>query len=301
MLKDSKRRIARSPRARGAAMVLAGTLMLAVTAHSVNDWPAALHHLTHTSPGVLILALGLLMLAGVAAMRSWVEALPSIAANTRDWRQVFYVGQLGKYMPGSVWAAAIQAQLARRLGAKPRQLVSGFAVAFAVSILCSALVGTPAAYVCWGTTAVALIAGAAVVGLIILASITRTPRATELTQIRLRPVNLTRSAAWSGVGWITAGLHLSVLTIAMGAPIGTALVVAPAASALAVCVGSLAVITPGGIGVREFILLAGLSSLVTPAQAAAAVILSRVLYLVADLLLAAISTVPVPRLRKALA
>lgn len=300
MLTPLMRRMARSPRTRGAGMVLVGTIMLAAMAHSVNDWPAAFHQLVHASPGALTIALGLLMLAGVAAMHSWVEALPSIAANTRDWRRVFYVGQLGKYMPGSVWAAAIQAQLARRLGAQPRQLVSGFAVTFAVSILCSALVGTPAAYVRWGAAAVTLIAGASIAGLVILVALTQTSRATELTQIRLSPVNVTRSAAWSSVGWITAGLHLSVLTIGMGAPVGTALLIAPAASALAVCVGSLAVITPGGIGIRELVLMACLFSLVTPTQAAAAVILSRVLYLVADLLLAAISAISVPHSRKAI-
>lgn len=300
MLIAQVRRVTGSQRARGAATAFVALLILTAMAHAVDDWSAAFRQMANTPPSALAGALGLLVIAGLAAMRSWVAALPDVAANTRDWGRVFYVGQLGKYMPGSLWAAAIQAQLARRLGAQPRQLLAGFVIAFGVSISCSALIGAPGAYLTWGWGAVVFTVLAAICGLGVLATTAQTARFTHFTRVPLRVRDVARSVAWSTAGWVLAGLHLSVLMIAMGAPIAEALLIAPAASALAVGAGSLAIFTPGGVGVRELVLMACLSSMVNPAQAAAAAVLSRLLYLAADLLLAA-STISVPRLRKVFA
>lgn len=286
-----------SPKVRGALALALVAVAVTLMMVSVHDWPAALDRIKETPPGALLTALLLLLIAGLLAMRSWVAILPRVANNTWPWAQVFFVGQLGKYMPGSVWAAVIQAQLARRLGAKPQQLFGGFVLAFGISVLSAGIVSFPASHMYWGVPVALVLLTGAVLGLGAIAFIVKAPQVFRLTSIDAKASNVVRSAGWSLVGWTISGLHLAVLCIAFGAPPVQAILIATAASALAVGVGSLMIFAPGGIGIRELILLHCLSTIVTPPTAAAIVVLSRVLYLIADVLFA-LSTFTISLRRK---
>ena len=59
----------------------------------------------------------------------------------RDAAAVFFVGQLGKYVPGSVWSVAAQAQLGRRHGVPARTSVTASAVFLLVHTATGLLLG----------------------------------------------------------------------------------------------------------------------------------------------------------------
>lgn len=297
MLSLQLRTFLQDPRTRGVVTASFGVAAVAWMIASVHDWPSAIRRIGQTPSLALLGALALIAGAGILAMRSWVAVLPNVAENTRPWGRVFFVGQLGKYMPGSVWAAALQAHLARELGASHRQLFGGFVFAFGTSIMCAGLLGFWAAQSQWGTLTATVLAVISLTGLCLTAILANRAPLVRITGLKVRPSNVAASAGWSVLGWVMSGAHLAVLCIAFGAPVLDALLVATAAAALSVGIGSLAVLAPGGIGIREIVLLQCLTTVIEPSAAAAVVVVSRVLYLVADLLLAIGSTVFSPRIR----
>lgn len=257
---------------------------------AVPDWGAAARAASQADGGWLATAGALILVGGYAAMQSWVSILTPVVRRTTAWGAVFFVGQLGKYMPGSVWAALFQARMGSRLGGRPRSLFVGFVVTFAVSVTCAILVGTSTAQAIWGLVPALLLALGCL--LVLVAGVTL-PVVDRLGARWLEVPNARRNVAksipWSVAGWLLVGLHLAALTIAVGAPVGPALLWAVPAAALAVGGGSIVVFAPGGIGVRELILLSALSHVLPPAKAAAVVVLSRLIYVCGDVVLAGIS------------
>jgi hypothetical protein len=55
--------------------------------------------------------------------------------------KVYYVGGLGKYLPGGIWPALTQADLARRLGQPPIRFMVAFPVSVAVSTMAGVGIG----------------------------------------------------------------------------------------------------------------------------------------------------------------
>ena len=246
-------------------------------------------------PGTLAASL-LLACAGLAAqMLSWRSLLvgtggaPPLAASAR----VYFHGQLGKYVPGSVWAVVAQAELGRAhriartrsaavaLGALGVLLVVGGAVA-AVG-LAAGSPGSLARYR-WALAVVPL-------GVVALLPPVF-DRLVALAQRVLRrggePVHvqgraLAGSAAWALVMWLLFGAHAAVLVqdLAPGDPARGALV-STGAFALAWVVGFLVVVAPAGAGPREAALVLALSPLLGTADALLVALVSRVLMVAAD-------------------
>jgi uncharacterized membrane protein YbhN (UPF0104 family) len=87
----------------------------------------------------------------------------------------------------------------------------------------------------------------------------------------------------NAVGWVITGLHVSVLAIALGAPVGQAITVGIGGFALSVLAGVVTVVMPSGFGVRELVLGLTLAALVSDSGLVTLVALSRVLLTVGDL------------------
>lgn len=213
--------------------------------------------------------------AGVAASGfAWLAILRRLAVATRRaWAGVFFQAQLAKYVPGTVWQYAGRAALARSYGiplrpvgvSLPIELGAGLAAA---GVLATLLLGAPGL-----ALAAVLLAAAAALG--------RSSRAPRPVRVGAGVVPLYALVSLAiGVGfWLTARSLL-------GVPAGDVLVYIGAFWA-AWAVGLVAVFAPGGIGVREAMLVAILHSRLGAADALVLAAVSRGILTVVDLAAAA--------------
>nr|WP_246315563.1 lysylphosphatidylglycerol synthase domain-containing protein [Kineococcus aurantiacus] len=257
-------------------------------------------------------------LDAVSVLLALVLSLANVALSGASWRavladlgsplpvaaaaRVFFVGQLGRYIPGTVFQFVAQAELARDHGVPRRRTGSALAVALLVSMTTASLLVTgvlPLAlhgrrlpgwewtgWLGWLTPLLLVLLVPRVINPL-LRVLLRLARQEPLEhRVTLR--GLLASAGWALASWLAVGLQVFVLTRAVGvdwsAP--STLALAVGGYALAWTVGFLVVLAPAGAGARELVLGAVLA-LATGSGAAAVVVLgSRVLLTVSDLLLA---------------
>src|SRR2546429_1126324 len=104
---------------------------------------AALHHLAWYSVAgaavAVIAGLGCMMLAWRALLADLGSPLP-----LRPAARILFIAQLGKYVPGAVWAMAAQVQLARGYEVPRRRSASATVVAMLVTLATGLLVAAVA-------------------------------------------------------------------------------------------------------------------------------------------------------------
>ena len=243
---------------------------------------------------------GLAVLVGLlASALVWRALLADLGTRlpARAALHVFFLGQLGKYVPGSVFAVAAQMELGRDHGA-PRSRVGTAGVLFlGVLVACGLLTASvvlpltsPRALEQYRWVLLLL-----PVGLVALAP----PVLTRLVGLLLRvlrraPLERPMSArgvgaavGWGLVMWAAYGVHLWLLVRPQGdvstSTAGRELLLATGAYALAWTAGLLFVVAPAGAGVRELALVAALAPVLDRPAALAVAVLSRVLMTLGDL------------------
>lgn len=215
--------------------------------------------------------------------------------------RIFLVGQLGKYLPGSAWAVVLQMELARRENVPRGRAFTTSLVFIGLSLstaLTAGLLGLPVlgsahrADLWWLLAALPLL---------VVASMP--PVLTRLVNIVLRLWRkgpLPRPLSWSGVllasGWLFGtwfffGLHLWLLANALGAPGLGGLTRCIGGFALALAAGVLFIVAPSGTGVREIVIVAALAPVMPAPEALGIAMVSRVLFVIADVGSAGIAAV----------
>jgi len=258
------------------------------------------------------LSLGRFVLSGVLAVvgtvlieRTWWALLAGLldgGGGTRPTRRsaeaMFYVTQLGKYLPGSVWPVVAQMEFGRRWGL-PRSIMLAanmllLAVVTASGIVAGAVLlpwTSPDGLTRYWWLLVLLVPLAAVLHPRVV------PWALDRLLVRLgrEPVGavltgagLARALAWSLATWVVLGLHLAVLLAAYDALDPATTLASVGAIGLAWAAGLAFIPAPAGAGVREAVLVATFAPFVGTAAALTLALASRVLLLVADVLLAAL-------------
>lgn len=210
---------------------------------------------------------------------------------------IFFVGQLGKYIPGSVWSLGAQADMARRFGVLARTTVTVGLLFLWVHLVTAlgvaAALGVPVAAldVLWvrllaGVFAVVAISPPVLVRLGAL--LARTPEPPRMTWRGAAGLALMMVAVW-GLYGMAAVLVVPppVLTAAGGAAAVTALFVS--AFALSYVVGVVVILAPAGVGAREVALVAMLAPAVGVAPAAATALLIRGVHTVCDFSIAGLA------------
>lgn len=293
-----------------ARIAAALALVYFVVATTVHQWSAVSETFHRLSWPVVTLSLVAAVLAiGTTAM-AWREAIddldhkvPVAAAG-----QVFLVGQLGKYLPGSVWSYVLQMELGRRVGI-PRArafLASLITIGLGITVgLAFGALGLPATlHATHGAHAATARAAfwSAVVLLPIGLACAHPAVLNRLVGLLLRLLRrepLDKPLSWRGVlgtsGWAAAGyllfaVHLWLLARTQSAPGWSGLVACLGAISLAIAVSTVVVIAPSGIGVREFMIaitLAGVGMSFGTAYALA--LASRLIITVADVLAAGLA------------
>ncbi len=213
--------------------------------------------------------------------------------------RVFFTSQLGKYLPGSVWPVLIQMEAGRSRGASRRTMLAGNLITIVLScavglILAGVLLPVSDAHALarywWLLVALpfllALLHPRAVP--MVLDRVFAILRRERLDQ-RLAVRDSAKASAWSAVSFVGQGLHVAILALAIGGHGVDTVVLCIGGMALAVSAGVLFIPAPAGAGVRDVVLSLVLRSVLTSPQALAVVVTSRVLLIMADLLLAALA------------
>ena len=248
-------------------------------------------------------------LAGAAAVLltgvSWYALLTGLGARVplHPALTVYAAGQLGKYVPGSVWVVAIQAELGRRRGISRATMALSYLLAVLVAIGTGGVIGLLTLLVTGDDSTRVLGPVLAAVGLLTVWVLVkpapinaalrwiakRTGR--ELPDATLTGTTLIRSLLPMVAAWGLFGLHAWLLARPMGAGLDL-LAPATGAFALAFVAGLLLVPLPAGAGIREGVLVAILGGSIGTSAALTVGLASRLVLVVVDLALAGLLGVP---------
>lgn len=294
-----------------AAVVAVALLVLGIA----RQWDAIVQDFTRLD--VVTVSVGVLatVAALVANMLSWRAMMAATGHRVRlaAASSIFFVGQLGKYIPGGVWSIAAQAELGRAHGlARTGSAVASLA-SMLVSMVTAALVGIVAllasandglAHYWWLVIVVAI-------GLVALTPPVLSRLIALAFRVLRRPseaVVLTWSGTatsmlWSVVMWLLYGVQATVVLHAFGADSPSVFAVSTGAYAVAWLVGFLVVIAPAGLGPREGVLVLLLAAVASPSGGAALAlaVVSRVFMTIGDVLLAGIGSALAVRHRRVVA
>lgn len=261
-------------------------------------WEEVRAALARLGAGPLAVSL-LLCLAGlVAYAQCWRALLAELGSPlpVRPAGRIFFLGQLGKYLPGSVWPVLAQMELGRDHGVPRRRSAAVFVLFLAVLLAVAGILA--AALLPWTAGGVVhrfrwlLVAGLAL-------ALVLHPRAlSALVGVGsrllgrpgldrpLRGRGLAVAGGWALVSWLLLGAHVEVLAVGLGADPARALPLCLGGFALAWAAGLLVVVVPAGAGVREVVLVAVLAPVLSTPPAVALAVASRALLTVGDLICA---------------
>ncbi len=253
---------------------------------------------------------GVVALVGAWAVTATVLTGMGGHLHGHDSRSMYFTGQLGKYVPGSVWPAVIQSHLGARHGIRRSTIVAAYGYALAVSVCVGGLIGLVGLVGLVGNSSASAlwsVVGIAVGSALLLAAILH-PRgllrlvgaAADRTGRNVTIEHPTTSHKWAAVGlcvamWFAFGLHAWSIARPLGASPGD-LAVVVAGFSLSYVAGLVAVPVPGGAGVREAMLVLTIGVVVGDQGALTVALVSRFVLLVLDVLLA-VAAGAVPLLR----
>jgi hypothetical protein len=238
----------------------------------------------------------LLIIAWRMVLGGWHQHLP-----LRSAARIWCVSNLGRYLPGKVWSVAGLAVLARREG------VQGWAAAAAALAMQALSVGTGAgvaiAFLPQADSPVLLVAAIAI-AVVSVAALTLKPMVRVLArvasgriQLQSLPVGAVLAAAAATLAaWLMYGLAFRFLALGLLPNNAPSLPLAMGSFAGAYIIGLFAVFAPGGIGIREGMLLVFLTPSIGGGAALALSVGSRLLLTFTEVT-AALVTVPLARKR----
>lgn len=238
----------------------------------------------------------LMVLAGLGLQTlAWRASLSDLGhrVGVRSASQIYLIGMLAKYLPGSVWSFVVQMELGKRADVPRSRAFLASLVSLALSTTAAVALGA------FGLPVLSAVGGWAVALVLVVvpvAVICAHPRvltwlSQQLLRLTRRPP-LAQSLTWRGVGavmgwsalaWICFGVHLWLLANAAAAPGWSGVTRCIGAFALALTAGILAFLSPSGLGVREAIVAAALLPYATPGVALGLALASRMIFTVADL------------------
>jgi uncharacterized membrane protein YbhN (UPF0104 family) len=236
----------------------------------------------------VIAGLGCMLLAWRALLADLGSPLPLPAAI-----RVMFIGQLGKYVPGAVWALAAQVELARDYDVPRRRSATaslvGMATTLVVGLVAAGvmlpLTSASAARHYWWVLAITPLAVACLYPKIIKFGLDLVLKAVHRPPLEksVSVGGMARALAWTTLGWLFYGAHAWLLISEFAGHGARVLALSLGAYALAWSVGFLIIFFPGGIGPREIALIAVLAPVMPSASALVVALSSRVVMTIGDL------------------
>jgi uncharacterized membrane protein YbhN (UPF0104 family) len=239
------------------------------------------------------------LIALLASLQVWRLLLAALGSPlpVRAAARIMFVGQLGKYLPGSIWPVLAQMELGTAYKVPRHRSASASVLTMVLSLLTGLLIALVTLPFVAGSTPYlwAFVAAPILVVCLhpkvlnrVLGRLLRLARRPPLEQ-PLAGRAIAGALAWALASWILYGLQIWLLATRLGAPYGTGAVVAVGGFAFAWCVGFLVVFAPAGAGVREVLLVATLGPVLGVGGATAVALVSRALLTAGDLLTAAVA------------
>ena len=288
----------------GLRIALALLVLAAVAAAVVRNWTSVSADVRRIDARTFALAAGLVCLAPILTMLGWRILLADLGSpvHLAPAGGIFYVGQLGKYLPGSVWSIVAQAEMGARLDIPRRRSAVVGLMTLGIATVCGLIVGLPAVPLLISrngdssAAAWTLVPGLALLGFLMWPRLLNWGIRLGLRILRREPLEqelsgraVLRSIVCFILAWLCSGLHILVLARATGAGHGgtSQLVVASVAGfALASTLAIFSVLLPAGVGVREGLLVLVLAPVTSVSAATAVVVVSRFLTVLSDVVFA---------------
>lgn len=250
--------------------------------------------LEQARPGWLVAATLIAAVGMVAIALPWRRALRLVGGDLPVGQLVarYFVGEIGKYVPGGVWPILGRGELARRYGVRRGAAYGSVALSLVALYLAAMLVVVAALPALLsgddGTGPVAVVlllpVGLAALHPRVLAAALRV-----VERLTRRPVDLELPTWRQSVTlvslYVPAWLAIAAATcvVARALDPGADLLQVGAAAVLSWVVGFVLVPVPGGVGVREAAFVAAAGSL-DPGIAAATAVAARAAFVVVDAL-----------------
>jgi glycosyltransferase 2 family protein len=248
---------------------------------STVPWYSAVLSLVAVTAGIV---------ASTAAWQNIVDDLGEPIGRVRA-AQIFLVSQLGKYVPGAVWAYVLQMELGKKAGlARARMFVSSL-VQVGVAVVASLVVGllalpelrdeSPGAVWLYAVLPFGLIALHPRVMTWGVNLVLRALRKAPLDH-RLHWSTIIKTLAFTILGYTLFGTHLWLLATADGVPQLDVLLLCVGAIAIGLTAGLFFFILPSGAGVRDALVAVALTPVVGLEGGVAFAVASRAMFTVAD-------------------
>jgi glycosyltransferase 2 family protein len=285
-------------------------VVLALLAVALYDQAGTLwHEVQRLSVPMVLLAFALTVCGLICSLMVWREMLADLGSRLsvpEAWR-IFFIGQLAKYVPGSVWPVLAQSELGADRGIPRSRSALSVILCYAVMTCSGAVVAAitlPFAHA--GSVAQYFwILFLIPVGVVALSP----PVLNRLLRLVLRLARqpagqasvsykgLARTMAWAVAGWACNGVVVYLLMRQLAGDRQGTLLVSVGAYSLAWAIGFVAVFAPAGAGVREAVMVAVLHTQTTAAIAITVALVARGLSVVADALTGAAASALVGRRR----
>ncbi len=282
--------------------VVSGVLVVAMVAAFSwalhGKWSQIVDRVREQDPLVVLAALALALVGVVLSFVIWRGTLAVLGSRlpALPAARLFFVTQLGKYLPGAIWPVVAQMRLGKELGVPKQRMGLAFLLTLGLSTLVGILVGAAALpallraegkVVLLGLLAVPLLVALLVPWVLnaLLGSALRILRRPGLER-PLHERDVLRGVGSALVFWLVYGGHVWLLAVGLGADPWKALPVAIGGFAIAFSLGPLLVVLPAGAGVREAVLILLLHGVLPTSDATAVALTSRGILMATDGLLA---------------
>lgn len=272
------------------------TAMLAAIWSIWHNWPdiaAAAARLTVLDMLLAAIAAGGFAITSCLAWRTLIADQASLISFTQTAR-IFFLGQIGKFIPGGIWQFVASAELGRDAGITRAAILASFAYALIASLIAGAavvLLSVPQVLAQLSIPPVWIIVTAiiATLGLVGVALTQPFKRLREGSNTP--PVGRFLAAiALSILTWLFGGLHIWLLARGIGIPAELSDIwLLTGCYAAAWIAGFLVIIAPAGVGAREVTLIALLAISMPVPEATIIALLSRVITTLVDLVAAALA------------
>lgn len=270
----------------GVQLAVAAVVVRMVWGAIVKNWSEfrSLHVALAPHPAWIALSVAVVFLTYALQIASWRcilagwdQALPYGRAA-----RIWLVVNLGRYVPGKVWSVAGLIVLAQRAG------VEAWAAGASAVAVQAIGIGTAVALVALATPGAASpvrLGGAALVAVATIALLAWEKTARWVANLagrtdQFRPLPLAAVAESAGLtllSWLTYGIGFWLLARGLGLPGPLPVATAAGVFALGYILGLLALFAPGGVGVREVVLIGLLAPALGSGGAVALSVGSRVL------------------------
>lgn len=241
-------------------------------------------------------ALLALLVMQFATLLQWKSLLAGLGSplRTPTAGRIFFIGQLGKYIPGSVWPILTQMELGARAKVPRTRSASASVLTMILSLAGGLLVAgatLPFAHYSAGYDWVFIFVPVILVCLYppVLNRLLNKLFALTKRQPLDQPVSLgmlSKALGWSLLAWLANGVQVWILADKLGAPPARTFLIALGGYAFAWCVGFVLIFAPAGAGARDVLLIAALAPVLPHGGALAVALVSRAVNTISDLLVA---------------